>query len=367
MMSKIKVLYVVTKCTKCGPINVLLNIVESMDMSEIDFYLITTDREDADRSIINEFQKRAVEHIFVPLEKKMVIFGNISDLKKEIQRISPDVIHSTGIVPDLAVSRICPDKQLIISHANVFVDNKLKYGKIIGAFLAQLNIYVYKQARLTIACSKSLSELYRKHGMELPYIRNGVRVGKKERYDKTKLRNELGLPVKSPIFVYAAAFIPRKNHRFIIEMFKCHLTDCTLLLLGDGPLLDEMTSIAGENTIFAGRQENVMPYVMASDYCVSSSFQEGMPMAVLEAMSCGLPVLLSDISQHRELFELGKDIGCLFVNGSQDSFEKACREIIDKDYQAISESSYEIVRDYFNAEKMSAEYQLKYKAIAKNE
>lgn len=365
-MEKIKILYVVTKCTKCGPINVLLNIVDYMDLDVFDLYLITTSEEDAGRSIIGAFKEKAIEHIFVPLDSRKVLVGITGALRDTIKRISPDVVHSTGIVPDLAVSKICPEKQLIISHANVFVDNELKYGKILGAFLARLNIYVYKKAKLTIACSKSLSILYRKYGLNIPFIRNGVELEGKNIYDKKQLRDELGLPVASTIFVYAATFIPRKNHRFLIETFKNFLPECTLLLLGDGELFQEMESIGGNNIIFVGRKQNVKPYYMASDYFVSSSLQEGMPMAVLEGMACGLPVLLSDIEQHKELFELGRDIGDLFTNGSPDSLRTACNVLMKKSYKVISDAAFETVEEFFNAQKMSAEYQKKYKEIAGN-
>lgn len=364
-MNKIRLLYVVTKCTRCGPINVLLSILHYLDFSKFEFYLITTAEEEKDRSVLHLFKEKAVEYQYIPLDKKKVVFGKVKQLQQEICRINPDVIHSTGIVPDLAVSRICPQKQLIVSHANVYIDNTLKYGKPLGWVLAKANIYVYKRAHTTIACSKSLSELYKKQGLSFPFIRNGINIEQKPVGNKRAIREELGLSINSTIFVYTAAFIPRKNHEFLIRAFKELPDKYTLLLIGDGELFDGLKRFESSNIIFAGRKENVIPYLLASDYFVSSSLQEGMPMAVLEALACGIPVLLSDIEQHKELFEINEGIGCLYKNNSVEDLDNAVNSLLKKDYHLLSESAYNTAKIHFNAESMSEKYQVEYSEIAK--
>ena len=364
-MNKIKLLYVVTKCSNCGPINVLLGILSYLDFSKFEFYLITTSEEEKDRSILHLFKEKAVEYQYIPLKKEQLVFGKIKELELEICRINPDVIHSTGIVPDLAVGRICPQKQLIVSHANVYIDNTMKYGKILGWFLAQANIYAYKKAHTTIACSKSLSELYKMKGLSLPFIRNGVKIEAKPRIEKHTIREELGLPLHSTIFVYTAAFNPRKNHEFLVRAFQEKNDDNTLLLVGDGVLLDDLKRFEKSNIIFTGRKENVTPYLLASDYFISSSLQEGMPMAVLEALACGIPVILSDIEQHKELFEINEGIGCLYKNNSVEDLDNAVNSLLKKDYYILSESAYNTAKTHFNAESMSEKYQVVYSEIAK--
>lgn len=56
-----------------------------------------------------------------------------------------------------------------------------------------------------------------------------------------------------------------------------------------------------ENIIMVGQKNNVFPYLLASDVFVSPSYVEGLPNTVLEALSCGVKCLLSDIEPHREL------------------------------------------------------------------
>jgi glycosyltransferase involved in cell wall biosynthesis len=81
-----------------------------------------------------------------------------------------------------------------------------------------------------------------------------------------------------------------------------------LVLVGDGPLRPQLegqadgVGLAGQATFtgLVGR-DDVFRNVVAGDLYASVSYGEGMPVAVLEAMACARPVVLSDIEPHREI------------------------------------------------------------------
>ncbi|WJY17141.1 glycosyltransferase [Pectobacteriaceae bacterium CE90] len=56
-----------------------------------------------------------------------------------------------------------------------------------------------------------------------------------------------------------------------------------------------------KNVQFLGQRDNVFPYLVAADFFISPSYNEGLPNTVLEALSCGVHCILSDISPHEEL------------------------------------------------------------------
>ncbi|MDX1372935.1 MAG: glycosyltransferase family 4 protein, partial [Nitrososphaeraceae archaeon] len=76
-----------------------------------------------------------------------------------------------------------------------------------------------------------------------------------------------------------------------------------LLIVGDGQLRAEVEqAVEGSNdVVFLGYKSNVQDYLALSDAYISASFSEGLPNAVLEAMSHNLIPILSNIPQHKEV------------------------------------------------------------------
>jgi glycosyltransferase involved in cell wall biosynthesis len=69
-------------------------------------------------------------------------------------------------------------------------------------------------------------------------------------------------------------------------------------------LFEECKKIAqNANIVFLGKKTNIVEYLKVADYFISASSSEGLPNSVLEAYMTGLPCILSDIPQHREIFQ----------------------------------------------------------------
>lgn len=365
-MRKIKILYVVNYFDYSGPCNVLINIVKNIDYTKFEVRLITIFPE-AKRSQIKEFVKYG-EHIYVPLKRWGVLFGNVNALKKEIDRYHPDVIHATCVFAEYAVRCIYPEKEFITLHSFMKEDYIMGKGRIIGSVLCWMEKQVIKRVAMVVACGENLSRKYQEEmRLSIGYIRNGVDTEHGEMlYDKTQLRQKLGLPLNKQIFVYSANFNHIKNHCFLLENIdKLERDDLCFLFLGDGPTLQELKDTYDyDNVIYPGRVFNVQDFLKASDVYISVSKSEGMPMAVLEALAVGLPVLLSDIPQHMELFQLEDGIGQSYASDDARDLvlkiESMCRCNL-KETGALSKN---LVKDFFSAKEMSRKYQEKYLEIA---
>lgn len=130
--------------------------------------------------------------------------------------------------------------------------------------------------------------------------------------EKAELRRALELP-EGILLIYAAEFSKRKNHTHLLSAMRLTPPGITLLLAGDGTLREAMRRQAskqgiGDRVRFLGYVPDMAPLLRACDGAVSSSFSEGLPHNVLEALSSGLPVAASRVKGHVDLL----NSSCLF-------------------------------------------------------
>ena len=86
-------------------------------------------------------------------------------------------------------------------------------------------------------------------------------------------------------------------------------------------------------------------------------------MAAIEALACGLPVLLSDIDPHKEIIKLDDKIGSIYSLGSNSDFISSFKLLKDGNYPVASEAAIRLVKERLSAEVMSAQYQSIYKEL----
>lgn len=98
---------------------------------------------------------------------------------------------------------------------------------------------------------------------------------------------------------------------------------------------------------FLGHRNDVCDFVHLSDIAVASSLREGLPVNVMEAMACGLPVVLSDNRGHRELCRNGENGYIVAPNDDKAMAEKIVLIAGDKElYNRLSDNSVKIVRPF---------------------
>lgn len=129
------------------------------------------------------------------------------------------------------------------------------------------------------------------------------------------------------IAVYAAEFIARKNHQFIIEAISRHTKEfpkLKILFCGRGVLKEKMEALVKdkklESTVyFLGFREDVNELFKMADIGISSSKQEGLPLNLIEEMMCGLPIVATVDRGHKEIVQPGEN-GYLFEQNNEQEF-----------------------------------------------
>ena len=139
-----------------------------------------------------------------------------------------------------------------------------------------------------------------------------------------------------------------------------------LYLLGEGQLLNQIQEKYKSNKIiYVGKTDKVIDYLKLSDYFISTSASEGLPNAVLEAIACGLPVLLSDIPQHKEILDEIKDAGKIInINTfNKENVKKEYCDIYSKEYDNMKNNTQKIRNSAFTMKNMSLNYMKLYEKI----
>ena len=119
-------------------------------------------------------------------------------------------------------------------------------------------------------------------------------------------------------FSYIARMVPVKNHKFLINVLKKCLSNIKFIFIGAEDRNGIIRKYAEEQGVldkieFTGLipREEVYKKIADSDYYISSSTLEGLPVSALEAMYCGKPMILSDIPQHKEIADVCSDVQLL--------------------------------------------------------
>lgn len=133
--------------------------------------------------------------------------------------------------------------------------------------------------------------------------------------EKIQLKKSFGYHPDDFLLFYAAEFNKNKNQQLLLQslaLIKDEIPHAKLLLAGKGPLLENCRELAANLGIFhmvefLGYRNDLQKIVPMCDVAVASSLREGLPVNIMEAMACGLPVVALDNRGHRELVHNNKN------------------------------------------------------------
>ncbi|HFK1432570.1 TPA: glycosyltransferase family 4 protein [Bacillus cereus] len=134
----------------------------------------------------------------------------------------------------------------------------------------------------------------------------------KSTVNRNEKRAELDIPKDTVVLLSIGEMIKRKNHETALRaLAKLKDRNFVYLICGKGALEDylkELTLSLGieKNVRFLGFRNDVPEICLASDLFIFPSYQEGLPVSVMEAMAAGLPVICSSIRGNIDLIDDGK-------------------------------------------------------------
>jgi N-acetylgalactosamine-N,N'-diacetylbacillosaminyl-diphospho-undecaprenol 4-alpha-N-acetylgalactosaminyltransferase len=273
-----------------------------------------------------------------------------------IKKFTINVVQSFGLRCDFISLFLTKVKKVVVVRNLTMINWSVKgfIGKLIGYF----HLKVIKSFDSVISCSAGVQEHLLEYDIESFVINNSIVLkmdNKHTKKSRLKLNN----------FVTASTKHPGKNIEFIIKTFisDSNLKDCTLNIIGFVQKQLQQKYKNHENIFFHGYVDNPFQVYLANDCFISASFHEGLPNAVLEALSVCCPVLLSDITSHKVIVDGYSDIGRVFNNNCQTSLVAAIKEQEERLELVDNALFLELLRIRFSPKNMSKNYTDQYKKI----
>jgi glycosyltransferase EpsD len=155
--------------------------------------------------------------------------------------------------------------------------------------------------------------------------------------EKQKFRKNSGYKKSDFILIYVAEYIPRKNHKFIIdalpELIK-KIPEIKMLFAGRGRDMELTIEYAKSKGVdeyidFLGFRKDIGNLIALSDIGISASKQEGLPMNIAELMFSGLPVVASEIRGHTDMIFQDKN-GIHYPQNDKRAFIDAVAYLYEK-------------------------------------
>lgn len=245
--------------------------------------------------------------------RNLVLFvASVVRLVITIRDYRPKTLHMflpAAYIVGATASVISPKVNLVMSRRSRNLYQKNYF------FIGRLERFLHRRMDVLLGNSMRVLQDLVDEGAppdRLRLIYNGVSTSDcAERSNTDELRSRFGIDVEDVVFVVVANLIPYKGHADLIKAFGSvkNRMDCNwvLLVVGeDRGILDDLRSLAfsegiSSNVRWLGARNDVDRILSICDVGVLCSHEEGFSNALLEYMSAGLPVIVTDVGGNSEV------------------------------------------------------------------
>jgi glycosyltransferase involved in cell wall biosynthesis len=290
-----------------------------------------------------------------------------------VRRDRPDILHAHWVLPNgfigALVARITkvplaisiPGSDILVSEMN-----------FIFRWMAR---FAFKTANLITTNSSDLRDSAIKIGAKpekFKLIIYGVDPGifRPDDSKTKKLRKKLGIKDKETVILTVGRLVYKKGFDILIKsiplVIKDH-SDVKVIIVGEGDLKDDLINLAcslgvREYVLFVGnvmRDEISDYYNMADIFAMPSVMRpvDGLNVCVVEAMSCGKPIIGSNVGGNPLVVQNGKN-GFLFNEKNSTQLASCIVKLVTSPFlrKKFGERSREMILKEFNWEKLAQRY-----------
>lgn len=296
----VKVLQVIYGMNIGGAETFIFNVLSALDNEKYHIDFVIQDKNITNKKLYSLCKIKGC-HIYVvsPFYKNFPKY--IRDMKSII-KMSYDIIHIhanalINIAPIFLAKKY--KKKIIIHSHNTNNNSGGKFGQIIH----YINRRILENITTTNVACGNLAGEWMFGSKEYLVLDNAVSIEKYSFNEEIRKKIREQYQVEDKIVVgHVGRFVKAKNHEYLLYIFSRFLKkykNAVLMLVGDGPLMEEIIQKAKElsiteHVIFVGNQSQVSSFYSAFDCLLFPSLFEGLPFVLVEAQASGLPIIASD-------------------------------------------------------------------------
>ncbi len=282
-----------------------------------------------------------------------------------IMKEKPDVLLSYLEAPNVLAVLLHPffrRTKIAWNVAASFID--LKKYHWLAALTFNISKFLSRFSDLIIVNSRSGMVYHRQYGYpesKMVVIPNGVNVSyfKPDSLLRRQIRTEWGLSDNQTLIGLVGRLDPMKDHPTFLKAASKIVkekADVSFVCVGDGTpsYRQELQSLSEEmgldkKIIWAGSRKDMPAVYNSMDIAVSSSYGEGLPNVVCEAMASGLPCVVTDVGD--SAYVVG-DTGIVVPPGDPDALAAGIRKLLDSDLTAMGLKARQRIVENFSMEQL---------------
>lgn len=249
----------------------------------------------------------------------------------------------------------------------------------------KLKMYIKLEALImrfiprVVAVSEQIKREMIKNGVspeKVTVIDNGINIDKYcNSADISNLKQQLNLPDKALIVGTLARLSKQKGIIYLLEAVVIILEkvpNTHFLIVGDGPLRNELQDFTedlgiSENIHFLKFRMDCERLLKIMDIFVLSSIDEGLPMALLEAMATKIPVVVTTVGSISNVIKNNEN-GCLVEPRNSKELAEKIIYLLNNEQKRkeLSEKAFKTVVNNYSSDAMCKEYLKIYDEVLKN-
>ena len=338
---KIKILRIIARLNIGGPALHVIILNSELDLNSYNSQLVTGREAPAEGNMYELAEAKGVQPIVIDsLGREIFIKDDVRAFIRLIRLINierPDIVHThtakAGAVGRIAAKLTGVPIIIHTFHGHIFHSY---FGFFKSKFFLWLERLLAKFTNVIITVGEQQRREIIQYRVAEPEKVVSIPLGLDLKpfvnmeADPNELRLELSLPREILLVGIVARLVPIKNHLCFLESARLILNHCDnvrFLIIGDGELRTYLEQKSREfglesRVIFMGFQHDLVKIYAGLDIVILSSFNEGLPVALIEAMAAGKPVISTNVGGVGDLI-LDGDNGLLVPSNDPTALAEA--------------------------------------------